>query len=140
MSDKALQTTILVKPSFNETDPMGIVWHGNYLKFFERAREVLFHTLDYDYSAMQESGFSFPVVDVQIKYRHPWKLQQEALVSVRIEEYENRLVTAYEVKTEDGTILTTARIVQMAFDMKIGCALMMCPPILFRKLGKEYPS
>lgn len=35
-----LQVEIPIKVRFSDTDAMGVVWHGNYLRFFEDAREA----------------------------------------------------------------------------------------------------
>ena len=35
-----LKETTNIRVRFNETDPLGIVWHGNYLKYFEDGREA----------------------------------------------------------------------------------------------------
>lgn len=126
---------IQVCPSFNDTDPMGIVWHGNYAKFFERVREVLFRRFDYSYDQMARSGYAYPIIEMSVKYRHPWRLEELATVSVTLTEYENRLVTDYEVRALDGTLKTTARIVQLAIDLKTKEGLLQCPPVLFERLG-----
>lgn len=138
--EKAFTASVDFIPSFNDTDPMGIVWHGTYLRFFEKAREVLFRSLHYGYKEMRESGYAYPVVDVHIKYRRPWLLEARATVKVTLTEYENRLVTEYEViDAESNTLLTTARIVQMAFDLKTREGLLECPTVLFEKLGVAKP-
>ncbi len=132
-------TEIEITPSFNDTDPMGIVWHGTYIRFFERAREQLFRRFDYGYKAMKESGYAYPVVDLHIKYRRPWHLEEKATVKVTLTEYENRVATEYRVTRFDGTLLTVATIVQMAVDLKTHEGLLESPTILFEKLGVAKP-
>ncbi len=139
MTNPDFTAQIQICPSFHDTDPMGIVWHGNYAKFFERAREVLFRRFHYDYAQMAQSGFAYPIVDMSVKFRHPWHLEELATVSVTLTEYENRLVTDYEVRSSDGTLKTTARIIQMAFDLTTQEGLLQCPPVLFEKLGIKFP-
>lgn len=134
-TDKRFTAQIEVTPSFNDTDPMGIVWHGAYIRFFERVREELFRSFAYGYKEMKESGYAYPVVDLQIKYRKPWLLEEKARVAVSLTEYENRLVTEYRVTRLDGTLLTRATIVQMAVDLKTQEGLLESPAILFEKLG-----
>ena len=62
-----LSTEIEFKIDFFEVDSMKIVWHGNYINYFERARCALLDKIGYNYIAMEESGYSYPVVDVRIK-------------------------------------------------------------------------
>ena len=54
----SLKKELIINPSFHEVDPMGVVWHGNYLKFFEKAREALFKDLHFGYAEMKQSDMS----------------------------------------------------------------------------------
>lgn len=135
-----VETTVTIIPSFHDVDPMGVVWHGNYLRFFERAREELFRRFDYGYRKMQETGFIWPVVDVEVKYRAPWMVEEPAEVTAGIVEYENRLVIQYEIRnTETGKLMTKGRTVHMAFDLKTKKGLLVCPDILFEKFHLSKP-
>lgn len=55
--------------SFNEADPLGIVWHGNYVKYFEKGREEFGRKHGLNYSTFYESGFSTPIVDLKCSYK-----------------------------------------------------------------------
>ena len=46
---------------FNETDPLGIVWHGNYITYFEDGREAFGRHFGISYLDIQKSGFSLAV-------------------------------------------------------------------------------
>lgn len=135
-----VEATVIITPSFHDVDPMGVVWHGNYLKFFEKAREELFRRFDYGYREMQETGFIGPVVDVEVKYRAPWLVEESAEVTAGIVEYENRLVVQYEIRnTETGKLMTKGRTVHMAFDLKANRGLLVSPDILFEKFCLTKP-
>jgi acyl-CoA thioester hydrolase len=57
---------------FHDVDPMQVVWHGHYLKYFEAARTALFDQFGLDlYSLAQECGCVFPVVRSAVKHTHP---------------------------------------------------------------------
>lgn len=139
MSEKSLKFVLHVRPSFHDCDPMGVVWHGSYIRFFERAREALFKTLDYDYHTMSETGFVWPVVDMRVKYKAPLLIDTEADVSCEIVEYENRLVLKYVVTDESGAVLTEALIKHMAYDLAKKESLFVSPRVLFEKLGRPCP-
>ncbi len=151
------ETTIEVIPSFHEADPLGVVWHGNYLKYFERAREVLFRALHYDYQTMRETGYAWPVIHVDLDYRRAMVVESPYRVWVGIVEIENRLVTRYQIRegglaTESplvgAQVLTERRpkgliavgeVVQMAMDIHTREGQVVSPKILFEKLGVPYP-
>ena len=47
---------VVLTVSFHDCDPMGVVWHGNYFRFFEVAREALLRSINYSYGEMAASG------------------------------------------------------------------------------------
>jgi acyl-CoA thioester hydrolase len=63
-----LSAEVVIRPEFHDLDPMQIVWHGNYMRYFETARTALLGLIDYDYPQMVASGYAWPVVDFRIKY------------------------------------------------------------------------
>ncbi|HBE02691.1 MAG: hypothetical protein A2096_04850 [Spirochaetes bacterium GWF1_41_5] len=68
----ALLTASCERPvRFSETDPLGIVWHGNYIKYFEDSREVFGEKYGLEYLTMYENGFSAPLVDMRCSWRSP---------------------------------------------------------------------
>jgi len=131
---------ITLAPAFHDCDPMQVVWHGNYFKYFEIARCALLQRYDYDYPQMQESGYLWPVVDARVKYVRPLRFQQQLRVRARIVEWENRLKITYEIfDAGSGERLTRAHAVQGAVAAASGEMQYLCPPILWQKLGVPAP-
>lgn len=131
-----LSASIECRPSFHDVDAMGVVWHGNYLRYFEKAREELFRLIDYEYRTMQKTGYIWPVVEVRVKYRNPWMLEEPAVVKASIVECLNRLKVEYTVtRKSDGVLLTKGFTIHMPFDVKRKVAVFESPDILFTKLG-----
>ena len=60
-----------VEVPFFDLDPMNIVWHGNYVKYFEQARCELLRHINYDYPQMKASGYYWPIIDMRLKYIKP---------------------------------------------------------------------
>ncbi len=120
---------------FFDTDAMGIVWHGNYIKYFEIARCVLLEKINYGYLEMKASGYAWPIVDIRAKYVKPLKFKQKIIIEAVLVEYENRLKIEYLIKDKNTQEkITTGYSVQVAIDMK---TLEMCfasPDILLEKL------
>ena len=101
-SDEALAIEIDLAPAFHDCDPMHVVWHGHYFKYFEIARCALLQRHDYDYPQMSASGYLFPVVDARVKYIRSLRFAQPLKVRARITEWENRLKIAYEIFDADS--------------------------------------
>ena len=70
---------------FEDTDFSGIVYHANYLRYFERARSDLLRVLDIDHrSAMEEDDGAFAVAEMNIKYVRPAELNDNLLVVTQV--------------------------------------------------------
>ncbi len=96
---------------------MGVVWHGNYFRYFEIAREALLNQFDYGYRQMKASGYVWPVVDTRVKYRDAVTFEQRIRVRAHVEEYENRLRIAYQIfDAQTGKRTTTGYTIQVAVE------------------------
>ncbi len=65
----SLSATCTIRVRFNETDAMNVVWHGNYIRYFEDARDAFAEKYAIDYHSVKEQGFLLPIVDVQCNYK-----------------------------------------------------------------------
>ena len=122
---------------FFDVDPMNVVWHGNYPKFLELGRVAVLDVIDYGYDAMGASGYSWPIVDMGIKYIQPIRLLQAIAIEASVVEWENRLKIAFEIRDKaTGKRLTRAYSVQVAIAMASKEMQWETPPILREKLGR----
>jgi len=134
----ALAIEIDLQPAFHDCDPMQVVWHGNYFRYFEIARCALLRRFDYDYPQMQASGYLFPVVDARVKYIRPLRFAQPLKVGARIVEWENRLKMDYDIRdAASGEVLTRAHTIQVAVAVATGEMLYVSPPVLLERLGVQ---
>ena len=132
--------TIEFTPAFHDADPMGVVWHGHYLRFLEHAREALLDSFSYGYLAMEESGHAWPIVDCQLKYIAPVTFGQTVRITATLVEYENRLRIDYVIHdTATGRRTTKARTTQIAVNKATREMCFVSPPVLFQKLGLPPP-
>jgi acyl-CoA thioester hydrolase len=133
MPDLSLVTE--VRPAFFDVDPMGVVYHGHYVKFFEVARSALMQRFNYDYVEMRASGFLWPIVDMRIKFVRPASLHQRLKVKATIVEFESRLRVEYVITSEAGEVLTKGYTIQVAVDAQTMEMQYVCPPVLWECLG-----
>jgi len=135
MSDNLHAVEVAITISFHDCDPMGVVWHGHYFRFFEQAREALLRQIGYSYAEMAASGYVWPVVDTRVKYRQPLRCEEQIRVSASVTEYENRLRIDYVVKNATGEITTRAHTLQVAVCQQTQALCFVSPDILLEKLG-----
>lgn len=60
-----------VRIYYEDTDSGGVVYHANYLKYFERARTEYFRCHDFHVAELAGNGFVFPVVRIEIDFKAP---------------------------------------------------------------------
>ena len=116
---------------FFHLDPLSIVWHGNYINYFEIGRRALLEKIGYSYYEMEKSGYAFPIIEISAKYLGSLRINDRARIKAVLMEYENRLRIKYEIRNaETGVITTKGLSTQMAFDVKAGESCFVCPKFL----------
>ena len=134
-SDVSIAAEVEIEIPFQDGDPMGVTWHGNYFRYFEAARCALLDSMDYGYVAMVESGYSWPIVDTRVKFARPTVFQQRILVVASLEEYENRLKIGYVITDmETGERVTKGYTIQVAVENGSTELCFVSPPILIEKV------
>ena len=100
-----------VRVYFENTDAGGVVYHGEYLKFLERARTEWLRHLGYDHQTLaRERRALFVVTSLAIEFARPARLDDSLAVSVRLESLGRvRCVFVQEVKRDDE-VLVKARV------------------------------
>lgn len=93
-----LSTEIEIDIRFSETDAMGVVWHGNYLKFFEDGREAFGKEHNLDYLHIFDQGFFTPIVKSEIDHKAPVYYGQKISITTRyIPSKSAKIMFEYEV-------------------------------------------
>jgi acyl-CoA thioester hydrolase len=112
-----------VRVRYAETDQMGVVYHSNYLIWFEVGRVELIRSMGLDYKRMEaEEGCGIAVVDVHVRYRSPARYDDELVVETRLLAARGAVVKfGYKVlRVEDGALLCEGETVHVVVgkDMK----------------------
>src|SRR5690606_30853938 len=96
-TDLVSRKEILVR--FSEVDAMGIVWHGNYLKYFEDGRFEFGNQYNLDFVKLYYTeGYLTPLVTISCDYKKPLKIGDIAIVETTF------------IKCEAAKIIFTYRI------------------------------
>ncbi len=97
----------MIRVRYAETDQMGVVYHANYLIWFEVGRVELMRALGVEYKSMEkDDDCHIVVVQANCRYLHPAKYDEELRVRTRIAGMRNRSISfAYEVfRDHDQTL------------------------------------
>ncbi|WP_086982152.1 acyl-CoA thioesterase [Vibrio aphrogenes] len=132
----ALSSQVIMTPSFQDADPMGVVYHGNYFRFFEEARRVLLDKIGYNYREMQASGYMWPIIDTRVKYIKPIPFDLTVRVEAKLVEWENRLKVDYVIyDAQNGQRLTKGYTMQVAVSIDTQEMCFVSPNALIDKLN-----
>ena len=74
-------TKILVR--FNEADPLGIVWHGHYIRYFEDGREAFGEMHGLKYLDVYKQGYVTPIVSVQCDFKRSLRYGDSVIVEAK---------------------------------------------------------
>lgn len=88
---------------YADTDRMGIVYHGAYLRFMERARVEFMRNLDVVYAQMERRGYGLPVTDLAVTYLAPARYDDVISMWVGLSKVTYARVNfCYELAVEPG--------------------------------------
>jgi acyl-CoA thioester hydrolase len=103
---------------YGETDQMGVVYHANYLAYFELARTELIRSLGVSYAELEKGGLRLPVIEAGARFRGPARYDDVLVVRARLAEVTAvRLRFEYQVRLEhDGRLLAEGHTVLASVD------------------------
>jgi acyl-CoA thioester hydrolase len=112
---KDLVATARITIRFNECDPLGIVWHGNYLKYFEEGREAFATKYKFDYYDFYNKGYSTPIIHAEATYKKPLRYRDVAIVEVHYKKTDAaKIIFHYTIKNEaTGELICTGSTTQV---------------------------
>ena len=105
-----------VRVRYAETDQMGVVYHANYLIWFEVGRVELIRALGIEYKTMEIADDCHIVVaEAHCRYLHPARYDERLRVRTRIAEAKNRTIRfSYEIfRADDDRLLATGETVHV---------------------------
>lgn len=97
---------VTFKVPFYDLDPMQIVWHGNYLKYFDVTRSELYDHLGVDLFAFHDrTRYIFPIIRSSVKHIYPLKQGDQFICRATVKEARTKIVVAFEIRlARDGKI------------------------------------
>jgi acyl-CoA thioester hydrolase len=116
-----------VRVRYAETDQMGVVYHANYLIWFEVGRVELIRQMGLSYKDMErEEGCGIAVVEANARYRSPARYDDELAIRTWLTAVRGPVIKfAYSiVRVSDETVLCEGHTVHVAVDREMKkCAL-----------------
>jgi len=112
----------LVRVYYEDTDSGGVVYHANYLKYMERARSEWFRALGFELDQLaQIEKILFAVTQMNIKFHHPAKFNNELLISVELIEIRKASFSFKHIITVNKSDNERNEIIICSAEVKIAC-------------------
>jgi acyl-CoA thioester hydrolase len=125
------QTTCRV--IYADTDTMGVVYHANYLRWFEMGRTELFRHMGLPYREIESRGLMLPVAEVHCKYVTPARYDDVVVIHTRLNTvFRAGMQFDYTITNPDGTAIHTTGYTRHAFVNTEGKVVR--PPAFIRDL------
>jgi len=116
---------------------MGIVWHGNYAKFFEDGREDFGKTYGISYLNVYENKHMTPLVKLTFDYKMPLEYGDTAIIETRYVDHDAaKIHFEYSIyNKKNNKVCATGESVQIFIDLNR--ELMLTPPAFFMEWKKK---
>lgn len=131
---KTLKHTTELEVKFSEADPLGIVWHGHYIRYFEDGRESFGKQHGIGYLAFYENGYVIPVVNAQCDYKKSLRYGDTVRVETEyIPTEAAKMLFKYRLfKVATNELVASGSTIQVFLD-KEGSVLQLATPIFFEE-------
>ncbi|USG64439.1 acyl-CoA thioesterase [Brevibacillus ruminantium] len=108
-----------IRVRYSETDQMGVVYHANYLNWFEVGRTEFIRDSGMTYRSLEDKGILLPVTDIEISYKQPARYDDWVEIRTKLEELSAvRLTFAYELYRMEDEQLLVSGVSKHAFTTK----------------------
>ena len=104
---------------YADTDMMGVVYYGNYGRFFEMGRTEMVREMGLPYIELERAGIVMPVFSVESKYRKVIRYDELIIIETTVEKLpEVRMEFLHKIYNESGSLAHEAKVVLVFLDMK----------------------
>ena len=132
---KELSFTSEIRVRFTETDPLGIVWHGNYIQYFEDGREAFGRHFGISYLEQKANGYTSPIVKSNCEHKLPLRYGDVATIkTVFVNSPAAKMIFRYKIYNPEGNVVCTGETIQVFLNTE--GELSLTKPKFFR-LWKE---
>ncbi len=131
MMNKILTARHETQVRFSEVDSMTVVWHGNYVKYFEDGREEFGSQFGLHYLDVYANELMTPVVKLSIDYKKPLNYGDTAIIETTYKNCDSaKIIFEYKIyRKSDGELAVTGESVQVFLNLK-GELLLTLPPFM----------
>ncbi len=114
---EGLTVTQDIRVRFNETDPLGIVWHGYYITYFEDGREAFGREHGISYLDIHAHGYTTPIVRSECEHKMPLRYGDIARIETTIvDSPAAKMIFRYKIFDANNNVACTGETIQVFLD------------------------
>jgi len=127
---------VQIRVRYSETDQMGVVYHGNYVPYFEIGRVEWLRDKGISYKSLEENGIALPIVSMHLNYKKSARYDDLLTIITKFKKHSSvKVEFDCEIYNEKDELLTTAHFILVFLDLKTGKP--MLPPDYILEVLKE---
>lgn len=138
MNEIILQSVKEVQVRFNELDPLRIVWHGNYVRYFEDGRENFGEKYGLSYNDVENAEIVTPIVNINCNFKKYLRYPETILVETSYQPTAAaKIILNYKIYRK-GTkdLIAEGQTTQIFTDLKGN--LLLCSPVFYTNWKKKW--
>ncbi|AMA48512.1 MULTISPECIES: acyl-CoA thioesterase [Flavobacterium] len=125
-----------IRIRFNETDPLGIVWHGYYITYFEDGREAFGRQHGISYLDVQANGYTTPIVKSSCEHKLSLRYGDVARIETTfVDTPAAKMIFRYKIFDNNNNIVCTGETVQVFLDANGDLSLSL--PAFFKEWKRK---
>ena len=118
-SKKEISFISKIRVRFTETDPLGIVWHGNYIQYFEDGREAFGREQGISYLEQKAYGYTSPIVKSSCEHKLPLRYGDVATIKTSfINSPAAKMIFRYQIFDPQDRLVCTGETIQVFLNDK----------------------
>lgn len=131
-----IKDTTTIRVRFNETDPLGIVWHGNYISYFEEGREAFGRKHSLSYLDIKNNGYITPIVESFSRHKLPLKYGDVATIETTFEDVPAaKIIFTYKIFNAEVKVVCIGKTIQIFVEVNGDLSLNL--PSFFKAWKKK---
>lgn len=136
---RSLSHSTNIHVRFSECDPLNIVWHGNYVKYFEDGREDFGRTHNFSYLEIYtQNGLSVPLVHMEMDYKRSASFGETLRVETTlVDDPAAKIVFLYKISNSQNLVICTGKTIQAFVNMEKK-ELLITMPAFFESWKNQY--
>ncbi len=118
-----MEYSLELKVRYNETDNMGVVYHGNYAIYYDLARTEMLRAYGLSYKEIEAAGIALMVSKIEMKYLASARYDDLIKVNIVVKQWPDKRMTIHgKIYNEHEQVINMSKVVLVFYDINDKCS------------------